>query len=83
MHPNIIKKYDFQIYSRDLNTKHWNTERFEVLFSNGPKTRWPPFCSVFHWKIKLLAGLDHFIYEHNKFSSYIKWSRMAKSSVFQ
>ena len=24
-------------------------EHFEVWFYNGPKTRWPPFCSVFQW----------------------------------
>ena len=28
---------------------HWNTKRFEVLFSSDPKTRWPSFCAVFQW----------------------------------
>ena len=28
---------------------HWNTEQFAVLFSNGSKTRWQQFCSVFQW----------------------------------
>ena len=47
--------------------------RYFVLFSNGPD----------HWKTKLLASLDHFIHEHNTFSLYIKWSRVAKSSVLK
>ena len=55
-----------------LNTEHWNTKCFEVLFSNGPKTSWPTFFLFFngpgHWKTKLLATLDHFIYKHDNFS---------------
>ena len=36
-------------YSGGMNIEHWNTEHFEVMFSNVPKTRWPPVYSVFQW----------------------------------
>ena len=60
---------------------HRNPELFEVLFSNCPKSRQPPFCSVFQWSGPLenqnLASLDYFIDQHSTFSS------LAKRSVFQ
>ena len=53
---------------------HWNSTHFQVLFSNGPKTKWPLFCSVYQWsgplENKLLASLDHLIYQH-RFCYYI------------
>ena len=45
------------------NQTQWNTKHFEVLFSNGPTTRWTPFFG-FPWSglltTKLLASLDYF-----------------------
>ena len=35
------------LYHGGLNTEHWNSEGFEVIFSNGPESRRQPFCSVF------------------------------------
>ena len=73
-------------YSGGLNTKHWNTERFKIRFSNGPKTRWLPFCLVFQWsrplEKELLASIDFSIDKHN-FCLYIKQFRLLKSWVFQ
>ena len=53
-------------YSGGLNTKYWNTEHFEVLFSIG----WSNGChfvlfsnGLDHWKTELLARLDYFIYK--------------------
>ena len=33
---------------------HWNTGRYEVLFSKCPKTRWLLQCSVFQWSRPLI-----------------------------
>ena len=36
-----------------------------------------------HWKTEILANLDRFIDKENLLCSYLKWSRLAKSSIFQ
>ena len=43
-------KVQWGLEYRTWNTEHHpNTERFKVRFSNGKKTKWRPFCSVFEW----------------------------------
>ena len=54
---------------------HSITKRFKVRFSNGKKTKWRPFCSVFEWsgpfEYRTMVSLGRFIYI-NKFNLYIK-----------
>ena len=57
------------VYSGGLNTKHWSTEHieilnFEVLFQKQDGSHFVLFFNGSdHWKTKLLASLDHFIYK--------------------
>ena len=67
----------------------YRTLEYQTFWSSvyqWSKNRWLPCLFVLfsndldHWKAKLLANL---IYKNTKFSSNIKWSRLAKSYVFQ
>ena len=80
-------------YSGVLNTGHWNTKHIgisNVLKFCLPLVQKQDCChfvlfskGLYHWKTEILMSLDHFIFTHNKFYLNLKWSRLAKMSVFQ
>ena len=51
--------YDWGLNSKHWNTEqtHWHTECFEVLFSNGPKTRRP---HLFYFPLVPSIGKQYF-----------------------